>query len=103
MDAGGLADLGEAGVFSQEAVTGMDGVGPGHLGRGQDGGRVEVALGGLGGSDTDALIGELGMEGRAVRLRIDGHGLQPQLVGAAEDAENVSRLAMSTLENIGRL
>ena len=38
------ADLGELGVLGQEAVAGMDGVGAGDLGRGDDVGDVQVAL-----------------------------------------------------------
>ena len=55
----GLFDaLGEVGVFGEEAVAGVDGVGVGDFGGGDDGGHVEVAFGRRRGPDADGFVGE---------------------------------------------
>ncbi len=65
------ADLGKVGVFAQEAVAGMNRLGVGHLGGGDDPRPVQVAVGAGGLADADRAIG-LGEIGRiAVGLRVD--------------------------------
>ena len=49
LDVGGAADFGEVGVLAEEAVAGMDGVDVGDFSGGDDGGDVEIAVGGRGG------------------------------------------------------
>ncbi len=53
-----LHHLGEAGVLGEEAVAGMDRLGAGHQGGGQDGRDVEVAVLRRRRSDADAFVGQ---------------------------------------------
>jgi hypothetical protein len=55
-DAMRFDDLGEAGVFGQEAIAGVDRIRPGDLGRADDGGDVEIAVLGGGGPMHTALV-----------------------------------------------
>ena len=48
---------------------------------------VEIALGRRPGSDEIGLVCDGGVERRAIRLRVDGHGANPQLAERAEDAD----------------
>ena len=50
--------LGKVGVFRQEAVTGVNGVGVRYLGGTDDGRDVEVAVGGAVGPDADGFVGQ---------------------------------------------
>src|SRR3989441_5074621 len=56
--AGVLDHLREFGVFAEEAVAGVDGVGPAHLRRGEDGGNVEIALFRWRRTDAERLVRE---------------------------------------------
>ena len=82
-----LADLGELGVLCQEAVAGMDGLGAGDLGRGDDPGDVEVALPARRVADAHVLVGEADVEGVAVGLGIDRHRPHAQLAAGADHPE----------------
>ena len=64
--------LGEGGVLRKKAVAGVDGLGPGLLGRGDDLGGVEIGLGRGRGADPDRLVGHVHMEGITVGVGIDG-------------------------------
>ena len=82
-----LDHLGEVGVLGQEAVARMDRVGAGDLGRGQDRHRVQVAVGGLGRADADALVGEADMHGRGVGRGVDRDRGDAHLAAGAQDAQ----------------
>ncbi len=86
-DVGGAAYFGEVGILAQQAVAGVDGVGTGDLGCGDDGRNVEVAVGGLWGADADGFVGELDVEAVAVGLGVDGDGADAHLVACADDAQ----------------
>src|SRR5208283_919141 len=84
LDVGGAADLGEVGVLAEQAVAGMDGVDAGDLGGGDDGGDVEVALGGAGRADADGLVGEAHRQAVAVRLAVYGDGADAHLAAGGD-------------------
>ncbi len=79
------AGLGELDPLGEEAVAGVKGVAPGHLGRGQHPVDVEVTLGGGCGADADDLVGELGAEAAAVGVGDGEHGFQPLVEAGADD------------------
>ena len=62
-----LHHLGEAGVLGEEAVAGMDRLGAGDQGGGQDGGDVEIAVLGRRRPDADALVGQAHMHRLGIR------------------------------------
>ena len=64
----------------------MDRVRPGRGGGLQDGVGSEITLRRRGGSDVDGLVRLGDMERVAVRIGIDGDGLQPQPMRGAPDA-----------------
>jgi hypothetical protein len=82
-----LHDLGELGPLRQEAVAGVDRVGAGQLGGGDDVLDVEVALGGLAGADAHGLVGEADVQGVLVGGRVHGDGLQAELAARADDPQ----------------
>ena len=82
-----LDHLGEVGVLGQEPVAGMDGVGAGDLGGGQDRHRVQVAVGGLGRADADALVGEPHVHRLGIGGRMHGDRGHVQLAAGAQDAQ----------------
>ena len=86
LDAGGFANLGEAGVLAQEAVARMDGVHVGDFRGADDGGDVQVAAGALGRADADGLVGETHVRAVTVGFRIDGDRLDSQFLAGADDA-----------------
>src|SRR5664279_4421806 len=51
-----------------------------------DGWNVQVAARALGGSDADGLVGEAHMRAVAIRLGVDGDGLNSQVFAGADDA-----------------
>ncbi len=80
-------DLGELGVLAQETVAGVDRVGLGDLGGGNDRRNVEVAVLRRGRADADGVVGQphvhrVGVGGRVHRDRLDAH-----LVRRAVDAQ----------------
>src|SRR5215212_6564975 len=48
---------------------------------------VEVALGGRARSDQVRLVGDGGVEGQAVGIRVDGHGPDPELAKGAKNPD----------------
>src|SRR5439155_65021 len=82
-----LHHLRELRIFTEKSVSGMDGVGAGHLGGGEDGGDVQVALLGRRRADAERLVGELHVQRVRVRGGVDRHGLDAQLAGRPDDAE----------------
>ena len=87
LNAGKLAHLGEARVLAQEAVAGVDGVNVRDLRRADDRRNVQVAPRALGRTDADRLIGEADVQTVAVRLRVDRHGPDAQLLAGTNDTE----------------
>ncbi|CAM5246378.1 hypothetical protein SHIRM173S_03721 [Streptomyces hirsutus] len=65
--------LGEAGVLGEEAVAGMDGVGPRFAGGLQHLVDVEVAGRGSVTAQGERLVRGADMQSVAVRIRVDGH------------------------------
>src|SRR5690606_26104514 len=82
-----LHALGEVGVLREEAVARVDGHGVGDLGRADDRGDVEVALGGGRGTDAHGLVGEQHVLLLAVLLGEDRDGADPELAAGAQDAQ----------------
>ena len=96
-----IDDVGEFGVLRQEAVAGMDGLGAGDLAGGDDGGNVEIGLGGGRRADADAFIGQahmhrIGIGGGMDRDGGDAISLQARLMRSAISP----RLAMRIFSNI---
>ena len=82
------ADLGEMRVLAQEAVAGMDRLDVGHLGRGDQAGDVQVAVGARGLADADGPVGQREVRGVAVGLGVDGDDLDAQLLAGSDDPES---------------
>ena len=82
-----LDDLGELGVFRQEAVTGVDRVGLRDLRRRDDVGDVEIAVGGGRRADAHGVVGQAHVHGVGIGGRMDGDGLDAHLVRRAVDAK----------------
>ena len=80
-------DLGELRILGEEAVAGVDGVGVDDLGGRNDVGDVEVGFGGRRRADADRLVGEADVHRVGVGGRMDGDGLDPDLVAGAVDSE----------------
>ena len=87
LELAGPADLGEVGVLRQEAVTRVDGLHAGNLGRRDDPGDVQVAVRAGGFADADGSVGQLKIRRAAVGLRIHGDDLHAQFLAGADDAE----------------
>ena len=87
LEVAGPADLGEVGVLAQEAVAGVDRLDVGDLGRGDDPGDVQVAVGAGGLADADRPVGQLQVGGVAVGLRVDGDRLDAQLLAGPDDPQ----------------
>ena len=81
-----VADLREMGILGEVAVTGMDGVDVGDLGRADDAGDVQVALEAAGGADADGLVREADMEQVAIGLGVDGHRAEAQFLAGGDDS-----------------
>ena len=81
----GPACLGEGAPLGEEAVAGMDRLGARGLGDGEELLDREVALGGRRRADRIGSIRLPDVEGRAVRLRVDRHRLDPELAAGADD------------------
>ena len=85
-DAGGLADVGEGGVFREEAVAGVDGARAGGPRGGEDRVGVEVALRGRGRADAHRLVGLADMGRVGVGFGVDRDAAQAELAQRAQDA-----------------
>jgi len=77
----------ECGVFGEEAVAGMDGVGAGFAGDADDFVNVEIAFAGRGGADGISLVGEADVERFAVDFAEDGDGTDAEFAAGAKDAD----------------
>ena len=76
----------EVHVLREEAVAGMDGLGPGTAAGLDDRVDVQVALGGRGRPHPLGVIGLTDVECLDVRIRVDGHRADPQAAQGADDA-----------------
>ncbi len=85
-DAGGFAGFDEGGVFGEEAVTGVDGLGAGGARGGEDFVGVEVGLRDGGGAEVDGFVGLGDVEAVAIGLGIDGDGGDAHATESADDA-----------------
>ncbi len=85
-DAAALAVVGEVGVFAEESVAGMDGLGAGFGGGFEDLIAAEIALGGGRGADADGFAGGGDVQGMGVGLGIDGDGGDAEAIEGANDA-----------------
>ena len=81
------ADFGEIGVLGQEAVTGVDRLGVGDLGRRDDLRDVAIALRAGGGADADVFVGVAHVQAVAVGLAIDGDGADAHFATGANDPQ----------------
>ena len=77
--------LGEVGVLAQEAISGVDRLCAGRLGRSQHLGAVQIRFARRRRTDQHRLVGFAHMQGVGVRLGIDGDGANPHPLGGAED------------------
>ncbi len=75
----------EDGVFRQEAVARMDGIGAGLADRLEDLLDDDIGLVGRGRADMNGLVGHLHMQRVTVGVRIDGDGLDAHLLGGLDD------------------
>ena len=73
-----LAGAGEVGVFREEAVAGVNGIGAGQLGGGEDGLCVQVGLVYGRRADVYGFVGHLHVQGIGIRVAVDGHGAVAQ-------------------------
>jgi hypothetical protein len=85
-DSGRGAALGEVGVFGQEAVAGVDGLGAGAASSLQNALDVQVALGCGGAADGDGLVGGRGVQRAGVGVGVDRHAADAQAPQRPEDA-----------------
>ena len=65
----------------------MDGVDVGDFGGGDDGGDVEIAVGGPRRADADGLVGKADVERVAVGLAVDGDGADAEFAAGVQDAQ----------------
>ena len=85
-DAGLFERAREGGILGEKAVARMDRLGAGRLGGGDDLADIEIGLGGLRRADRHGLVGHVDMQRVAVRLGIDGHGLDAEPARGPDDA-----------------
>ena len=81
------ADVGELGVLGEKAVAGMDRVGAGDLGGGDDARNVEIRLARRRRADADVVVGEAHVQRFAIGLGVDGDRLHAELAAGADDAQ----------------
>ena len=74
------------GVLREEPVAGVDGVGAGRAGGGDDQVAAQVRVGGSGAGQADGLVGERDEREVGVGVGEHGDGGDAELVGGAEDA-----------------
>ncbi len=80
-------DLGEAGVFREKTVAWVHSLSPSDLTGRYDTGNVEITLGGGGGTDAHALVGQAHVHGGGVGLGVHGHGGDAHLLAGPVDAQ----------------
>ena len=85
--AGGLHRAGELGVFREEPVAGMDGLGAGGAGRLDDLVDHQVGLLRGRGADVHGLVRQLPVQAAAVGVGVDRHRADAESVAGADDAD----------------
>ena len=80
------AELGEVGIFREESVARVDGLGAGLFRGGDERRHVEIAVVRGGGAYGDGLVGEPHMKRVTVGGRVDGDGLDAHFEARADDA-----------------
>ena len=88
LDVGSAADFGEVGILAEQSVAGMDGVDVGNFGSGDDGGNVEVAVGGARRANADGFVGEAHVQRVAIGFAIDGDGTNSEFTARVEHAQS---------------
>ena len=66
----------------------MDGVDVGDFGGGDDGGHVEIAVGGARRADADGFVGKANVERVAIGFAIDGDGTNAEFAARVEHAQS---------------
>ena len=77
---------GKAGVFRQEAVAGVDGLGTAGMGGGNDRLAAQVALGGRGRANVRGFVSQADMAGVGIGVGIHRHGGNSQAAAGGDDA-----------------
>ena len=85
-DAAASAFPGKTGVFRKKAVTGMDGLGPGDQGGGEDALPTEIALFRGGGADAVTFVRQSRVKGVPVRFAAHGHRGDAHFLAGPDDA-----------------
>ena len=88
LDVRRAAHFGKIGVLAEQSVTGMNGIDVGDFRGGDDGGHVEIAVGGTRRPDADGLVGEANMERVAIGLAVDGDGADAEFPAGVHDAQS---------------
>ena len=86
-DVGRGARLRELRVLGEEAVAGMDRVGAGDLGGGDEARDLEIRLARGRGADAHVVVGEADVERLAIGFGVHGHRLNVELAARADDSE----------------
>ena len=82
-----LADFfGKIGIFGEEAVTRMDGLGVGYFGRADDGGNIQVAMDRRRRPDADGFVRQPHVFEIAVGFGIDRHGFNAEFPAGSQNA-----------------
>ena len=84
-DTGGLAAAHEVGVLAEEAVTGVDGLGAGVGGDGQQFVDLQVGVGGGAFAEAVGLVGQPHVQAVGVAFGVDGNGADAELAQGADD------------------
>ena len=80
--------VGKIGVFGQKAVAGVNGIGAGYFGGGNDGGNMQITLRRRRGADAHRFIGELHMQAVAVGFGMHGNGGDAHFAAGAQYAQS---------------
>jgi hypothetical protein len=83
----GVDDLGEAGVFRQEAIAGVNGLGARNLAGGDNLRDVQIGLGRRGRADADAFIGQPHPHGASIGFGMDRDRGNAHFLARPMDAE----------------
>ncbi len=78
----------KGGIFGEEAIAGVDRLGPAVARGGQQGRDVQVALAGRGRADRISLVSPRDVQRGAVGLGVDGDGPQPRLAAGGDHAHS---------------
>ncbi len=80
-------NVGEAGIFRQEPVTGVNCIRAGNLACRNDGRDVEIAFAGGRGANADAFIGKAHMHGVGIGCGVNGNRLDAHFAAGAMNAQ----------------